>query len=177
MVSLLWVALVLVASIETSVSAWTTTSIGSRRGAIIRSSLWPLSLAIKRGDESSVDSDFPPDEETAEYKGTVDWDAEWKKVVKNGGTTRADRPGKEFYKSEAEIAAIVSGQCQPKNARRIASLESSSGNGQISRNDADLVRFMGQKPCGPLVLCYGIFLLGTLIFVRHLRKNLSASCQ
>jgi hypothetical protein len=117
MVSFLWaVGLVLVASVETT-AAWTTTSLGERRGAIIRSSLSPLSLAIKRNDGSSVDSDFPPEEETAEYKGTVDWDAEWKKVVNNGGTTKADRPGKEFYKSEAEIAAIVSGRsCRPRKA-------------------------------------------------------------
>jgi hypothetical protein len=123
-VSLLWaavVALVFAATIETS-DAWTTitstttASIGQRRATIIRSSLGPLSLAIKRDDGSSVNSDFPPEEETAEYKGTVDWDAEWKKVVKNGGTTKADRPGKEFYKSEAEIAAIVSGQMRPRNA-------------------------------------------------------------
>lgn len=60
-------------------------------------------------------SDFPPEEETTagEYKGSVDWDAEWKKVVQRGGTAatasgeKIDRPGKEFYKSEAEIAAIV----------------------------------------------------------------------
>jgi hypothetical protein len=50
--------------------------------------------------------DFPQDE-SAEYTGAVDWDAEWKKVVASGGTTtKVERPGKDFYKSEAEIAAI-----------------------------------------------------------------------
>lgn len=51
--------------------------------------------------------DFPP-EEAEEYTGTVDWDAEWKKVVASEGKTTdgSARPGKDFYKSEAEIAAI-----------------------------------------------------------------------
>mmetsp|Transcript_19430 Transcript_19430/g.23318 ORF Transcript_19430/g.23318 Transcript_19430/m.23318 type:complete len:196 (-) Transcript_19430:219-806(-) len=35
----------------------------------------------------------------------TDWDAEWQKVVKNQGQP-AERPGKDFYKSEAEIAAM-----------------------------------------------------------------------
>ena len=51
--------------------------------------------------------DFPP-EEAEEYTGTIDWDAEWKKVVASEGKTPdgSVRPGKDFYKSEAEIAAI-----------------------------------------------------------------------
>jgi hypothetical protein len=49
--------------------------------------------------------DFPP-EEQEEYTGSVDWDAEWKKVVASEGKSSTDRPGKDFYKSEAEIAAI-----------------------------------------------------------------------
>ena len=66
-------------------------------------------VEVKKGSDDEIHSDFPPEEETAEaYTGSVDWDAEWKKVVKNGGVARGDRPGKEFYKSEAEIAAIVS---------------------------------------------------------------------
>jgi len=53
-----------------------------------------------------VKGDFPPDDN--EYAGEVDWDAEWKKVVANDGKLDggAQRPGKDFYKSEAEIAAI-----------------------------------------------------------------------
>jgi hypothetical protein len=53
--------------------------------------------------------DFPIEgAHQSEYTGAVDWDAEWKKVVKEGGIrTTKPRPGKEFYKSEAEIAAIV----------------------------------------------------------------------
>jgi hypothetical protein len=54
-----------------------------------------------------VDGDMPPEEST-EYTGSVDWDAEWKKVVANEGKIKGgvERPGKDFYKSEAEIAAI-----------------------------------------------------------------------
>jgi hypothetical protein len=59
-----------------------------------------------------------PFEESTEYTGSVDWDAEWKKVVANegkgsktgggggGGGSPVERPGKDYYKSEAEIAAI-----------------------------------------------------------------------
>ena len=56
---------------------------------------------------TNEDDDFPPDEST-EYSGSVDWDAEWKKVVEKDGQLEsgAERPGKDFYKSEAEIAAI-----------------------------------------------------------------------
>jgi hypothetical protein len=47
----------------------------------------------------------PPREELEEYTGDIDWDAEWKKVVRNQNQP-AERPGKDYYKSEAEIAAI-----------------------------------------------------------------------
>ena len=38
-------------------------------------------------------SDFPPEEES--YKGDVDWDAEWKKVLANKDQP-VERPGKDF---------------------------------------------------------------------------------
>lgn len=67
--------------------------------------------------------DFPP-EEAEEYTGTVDWDAEWKKVVASEGKTPSGsaRPGKDFYKSEAEIAAIKAAN---KAAERAAEASSS----------------------------------------------------
>ena len=37
------------------------------------------------------------------YDGDVDWDAEWKKVVKNQDQPE-ERPGKDFYKNEVEKA-------------------------------------------------------------------------
>jgi hypothetical protein len=50
----------------------------------------------------------PPPEELIlepQYESKIDWDAEWKKVKKNQGQP-SERPGKNFYKSEAELAAI-----------------------------------------------------------------------
>ena len=52
---------------------------------------------------SPNNEDFPPprDEEVS-----VDWDAEWKKVVANKDQPK-QRPGKDFYKSDAEIAVTT----------------------------------------------------------------------
>jgi hypothetical protein len=79
------------------------------------------SLSLAKEDEYS---DFPPEEgfpggADAEYKGDIDWDGEWKKVVSKQASessgsssssgskkSTSDRPGKDFYKSDAEIAAI-----------------------------------------------------------------------
>ena len=58
------------------------------------------------------DDDFPEEKiGEAEYTGDVDWDSEWKKVVERESkssirTQSSERPGKDFYKSDAEIAAI-----------------------------------------------------------------------
>ena len=38
------------------------------------------------------------------YKGDVDWDAEWKKVVEEK-SNNAQRPGKDFYKNDVEKVA------------------------------------------------------------------------
>ena len=48
----------------------------------------------------------------AAYTGSVDWDAEWKAVMKKEANpsslmNKKNRPGSDYYKSEAEIAAIV----------------------------------------------------------------------
>lgn len=40
-----------------------------------------------------------------EYSGDIDWDGEWAKVVKESDS-KTDRPGKDFYKSDAERATI-----------------------------------------------------------------------
>ena len=45
--------------------------------------------------------DFPPPPE--DDNATVDWDAEWKKVVANKEQPDK-RPGQDFYKSDAEIS-------------------------------------------------------------------------
>jgi hypothetical protein len=57
---------------------------------------------------SSGEFPVPPPEEMLiepQYESKIDWDAEWKKVKKNQGQP-SERPGKNFYKSEAELAAI-----------------------------------------------------------------------
>lgn len=70
--------------------------------------------------------DFPPEEESDEYTGSVDWDAEWKKVVADEGKlSGAERPGKDFYKSEAEIAAIKAAN---KAAEKVGNVGSSVSN-------------------------------------------------
>lgn len=53
--------------------------------------------------EDSDFSDFPVEKEND--VGSIDWDAEWKKVVANQGQPE-QRPGKGYYKSEAELAAL-----------------------------------------------------------------------
>lgn len=55
--------------------------------------------------EDSDFSDFPVEGKTGDYTGSVDWDAEWKKVMANQGQPD-QRPGKGYYKSEAELAAL-----------------------------------------------------------------------
>ena len=57
----------------------------------------------------------------------MDWDAEWKKVVANEGKVEGggDRPGKDYYKSEAEIAAI---KAVNKASEKAAEVGSSVGN-------------------------------------------------
>jgi hypothetical protein len=60
------------------------------------------------GGSENLYSDFALPEDIpspAVGESTVDWDAEWKKVVQKKGAI--PRPGKDFYKSDAEIAAIV----------------------------------------------------------------------
>jgi hypothetical protein len=65
--------------------------------------------------EGSYRGDFPPEEESEEFTGSVDWDAEWKKVVATDGKlpSGGERPpGRNFCKSEAEIVTI---KVAPKN--------------------------------------------------------------
>ena len=50
----------------------------------------------------STSPDIPPGDDD-DYKGTIDWDAEWKKVVENKSQPK-QRPGQGYYKSDAEIA-------------------------------------------------------------------------
>ena len=81
----------------------------------VRTTGMPLH-STKRDDE-----DFPLEETGDEYKGDVDWDAEWKKVVqKEKSGQNLERPGKDFYKSEAEITAIRAANKAQTEVRKIS---------------------------------------------------------
>jgi len=60
---------------------------------------------------AKVDEEFIGDDEGdstpvgESYQGDVDWDAEWKKVVKEKGVSSSSRPGQDFYKNDAQRAA------------------------------------------------------------------------
>ncbi|KAL7566039.1 hypothetical protein ACA910_011053 [Epithemia clementina (nom. ined.)] len=65
----------------------------------------------------------PEEEFNLEDRGaSVDWDAEWRKVVQDqkAGKTRP-RPGDKYYKSEAEIAAIRAANQATEKLNRAAS--------------------------------------------------------
>eukprot|EP00584_Thalassiosira_punctigera_P008975 CAMPEP_0172525752 /NCGR_PEP_ID=MMETSP1067-20121228/770_1 /TAXON_ID=265564 ORGANISM="Thalassiosira punctigera, Strain Tpunct2005C2" /NCGR_SAMPLE_ID=MMETSP1067 /ASSEMBLY_ACC=CAM_ASM_000444 /LENGTH=144 /DNA_ID=CAMNT_0013309091 /DNA_START=272 /DNA_END=703 /DNA_ORIENTATION=+ len=65
-------------------------------------------------DNLNKGSDTPREEEIVgeTYEGSVDWDAEWKKVVEDRDQP-TERPGS--YKSQAEIAAIKATNKVAKN--------------------------------------------------------------
>ena len=65
----------------------------------------------------------PEEEFNLEERGaTVDWDAEWKKVVKDQQAGKSvERPGEGYYKSEAEIAAIRAANKATEQMGRAAS--------------------------------------------------------
>jgi hypothetical protein len=69
----------------------------------------------------SDESDFPPEDE--ESDSSVDWDSEWKKVVRNEGRLDGgeSRPGNNFYKSEAEMSAIKATNKAAKQATEFTS--------------------------------------------------------
>lgn len=79
----------------------------TRTRSILSSQLWG-EKDKDAGSSENLYSDFalPDDLQPSPVETSVDWDAEWKKVVQKKGAI--PRPGKDFYKSEAEIAAIVS---------------------------------------------------------------------
>lgn len=77
------------------------------------------------GNDDEERLDIPPAEE---YTGSVDWDAEWKKVVKSEGKLSGgkERPGSSFYKSEAEIAAIKTANAASKKVAEATSTVSNA---------------------------------------------------
>jgi hypothetical protein len=86
------------------------TKTSARVLSIRRVFLLSLSVLSDREDlgDNEDGKDMPPPEELlpdVRYESSIDWDAEWKKV-KTGQGQPNERPGKNFYKNEAEIAAI-----------------------------------------------------------------------
>ncbi|GKY98738.1 hypothetical protein MPSEU_000830100 [Mayamaea pseudoterrestris] len=76
-------------------------------------------LFVAPPSKPSEGSSNMPDEENTSYTGSIDWDEEWKKVVREQKITE-NRPGKDFYKSDAEIAAIRAANKATKQVDRIA---------------------------------------------------------
>jgi len=97
-----------------------TTSGFSPAHSIVKKVPYPPSfLFLVSGGENN---DIPSDDST-EYSGSVDWDAEWKKVVEKKGQLESggERPGKDFYKSEAEITAIQAANKATKKITNVGS--------------------------------------------------------
>ena len=65
-----------------------------------------LHASSPNNNNNDFESDFPPprdnDNDGNDNNDSIDWDAEWKKVVANKDQPK-QRPGQDFYKSEAEI--------------------------------------------------------------------------
>ncbi|GFH59492.1 hypothetical protein CTEN210_15968 [Chaetoceros tenuissimus] len=52
------------------------------------------------------------------YEGDIDWDAEWAKVVKEKGAN-IDRPGKDFYKNDAQRAALKATKAASEQIQKV----------------------------------------------------------
>mmetsp|Transcript_12336 Transcript_12336/g.23117 ORF Transcript_12336/g.23117 Transcript_12336/m.23117 type:complete len:182 (+) Transcript_12336:139-684(+) len=52
------------------------------------------------------------------YEGEIDWDAEWKKVVQQKGQ-KLDRPGKDFYKNDAQKVAAKATRVASEQIQKI----------------------------------------------------------
>jgi hypothetical protein len=91
-------------------------------------------------------SDDFPEEESEEYTGSVDWDAEWKKEVSRGERPGRERPGQDFYKSEAEVAAIKATNKAAMKGRELTSsvknsipdIRSLSGDWKVSKQQYEV---------------------------------------
>ena len=62
------------------------------------------------------DSDQVPGGDS--YEGDIDWDAEWKKVVAEKGQS-SDRPGKDFYKNDAQRAALKASKAASEQISKV----------------------------------------------------------
>ena len=69
-----------------------------------------------RAQVGSDEGDTTPSGDS--YEGEIDWDAEWKKVVEQKGQN-IDRPGKDFYKNDAQKAAAKATRVASEQIRKI----------------------------------------------------------
>lgn len=76
--------------------------------------------AVVEPPNEGDNNDFPPLDDNVSYNSDIDWDGEWKKVVANQKLDSSSRPGKDFYKSDAEIAAIRAANQATESVARAA---------------------------------------------------------
>ena len=119
-------ALVLLLLVAASVDAFSVSSLSSKKalGVVGASSRSTAARGVVLGSTPKNDDDFPIEELGEEYTGDVDWDAEWKKVVAkeiSTGSVSSERPGKDFYKSDAKIAAIRAANKAQTEVQKISS--------------------------------------------------------
>ena len=77
-------------------------SICSKKLATHSSSIRNFATILNAKVGGDEEDSFPSGDS---YKGSVDWDAEWAKVVKEKGPD-IERPGKDYYKNDAQRAAL-----------------------------------------------------------------------
>ena len=54
------------------------------------------------------------------YEGDIDWDAEWAKVVKeNKSNSSTKRPGSDFYKNDAQRAAVKASRAASEQINKV----------------------------------------------------------
>lgn len=100
--TLFWTLVALIATLE--VDGFLASATRSSWGvSVVRPS---VSLTVAAMKDPRDSDDIPREEKDEEYTGSIDWDAEWKKVMEQEKKGGVDRPGKDFYKSDAELAAI-----------------------------------------------------------------------
>lgn len=103
--------LVALATIATTNAFAPTSAMTSRTtGAAMRSS----SLYNKAGEEE----ESTPGGDS--YDGDIDWDAEWAKVVKeNKSNASTKRPGSDFYKNDAQRAAVKASRAASEQISKV----------------------------------------------------------
>jgi len=120
-------ALAVLASLVLSANAFVPSSSRSTRMNQQHKPLYLVADTPPPSDDDFTSGGYKPDEDLG--GSSVDWDAEWKKVVqeqksgespKRPSETSSKRPGEGYYKSEAEIAAIRAANKATEQVNRAA---------------------------------------------------------